>query len=257
MILKDIIYVGPNRLYVESHIPEQPQHKTPLLFIHGRHGSAVDWKYYLEFFSKKGWRCYTVSLRGHYMSKPVNISKISFMDYVQDIKEVVHAIKQPPVIIGFSMGGRVAQKYSESHKVKALILLNSTEPKGTMRRTASPSLLEKIPDIVSPDKEALMQAIGEDMDEKELDNIYKTLSKESGRVIREMMTGIEVNPHNISCPVLVIDTDSLAKCKRLAGFYNADYIFIKGINHSGVIWGQRWEEIATEIHTWLLKTFPM
>jgi pimeloyl-ACP methyl ester carboxylesterase len=250
------MYVGPNCLYVESHIPEKTQNNTPLLFIHGRHGSAVDWKRYLEFFSQKGWRCYAVSLRGHYMSKPINIAEVHFTDYVQDIKEVVHVIKQPPVIIGFSMGGRIAQKYSESYQVRGMILLNSTEPKGTMTKLVSPHLLHKIPAVLVPNRYALLKAIGEHIDEQELDRIYRTLSKESGMVVREMMAGIEVDPEKISCPILVIDTDSIAKCKRLAEFYNAKSIFLKGITHSGVIWGQRWKEIATEIHNWLLKTFP-
>jgi len=249
------IHVGSHRLYVESHIPYRVQTHIPLLFIHGRHGSAVDWQGYLGFFAQRGWRCHALSLRGHYKSRPINIAEVHFADYVQDVKEVIdQVIKQPPIIIGFSMGGRIAQKYSESHQVRAMVLLNSTEPKGTMPELASPSLLQKIPEVLVPNRYALLKAIGEHMDEQELNRIYRTLSNESGIVVREMMAGIEVDQSKISCPVLVIDTDSPSKCKRLAEFYNAESIFLEGITHSGVIWGKRWKEIAIKIHKWLQKT---
>jgi pimeloyl-ACP methyl ester carboxylesterase len=177
------------------------------------------------------------------------------MDFIEDVCTVVEYIQSEPVLIGFSMGGRVAQKYAEGYSVKGLVLLNSTEPKGTMPRTIGPETLKKIPPVVTLDRDALMRSIGEEISPELFERLLCRMSKESGKVIKEMMAGIEVDPSKISCPVLVIDTDSPGKCDRLASFYNAESVFLEGISHAGVIWGSRWGEIAEIIKDWLLKKF--
>ncbi len=253
MYRREIKHIGTNRLYLLQYTPFNIKWDYPLVFIHGRHGAATDWEHYLEYFSKHGWKCYALSLRGHFGCKPVDISQVGFMDFVEDISTVIKYIQSTPVLIGFSMGGRVAQKYAEGGPLKGLILLNSTEPKGTMPRPARPETLKNIPLVVAPDRQSFARAIGEEVSPELFDRVFSRMSKESGKVIKEMMAGIEVDPSRISCPVLVIDTDSPGKCDRLARFYNAEQIFLKGISHAGVIWGSRWTTIAEKIKGWLYK----
>jgi len=227
----------------------------PLLFIHGRHGCAYDWHQYLEFFSSSGFCSYAVSLRGHYGSKETDISKVKFSDFVEDIRACIEEIGQLPVLIGFSMGGRVAQKYVESCPAKGLVLLNSTEPKALMDKIPHEKVLQKIPSLVYPDKEGLKRSIGQNLPPSTINEIFSRMLPESGNVLREMFSGIEVIPDKIRLPVFVIDTDSKTKCTKLANFYRADSIYIEGIPHGGVIWGKRWKEIAEYILQWLIKRF--
>ena len=54
----------------------------------------------------------------------------SVADYVDDVARVVAELDEPPVLIGHSMGGFVAQKYLERHAAPATVLLCSVPPQG-------------------------------------------------------------------------------------------------------------------------------
>ncbi|MCF8227171.1 MAG: alpha/beta fold hydrolase [Bacteroidales bacterium] len=55
--------------------------------------------------------------------------KITLNDYVSSIEKAVEQIGTSPVLIGHSMGGRVIQKYMESHRVPAGVLFASAPPR--------------------------------------------------------------------------------------------------------------------------------
>lgn len=61
-------------------------------------------------------------------------------DYVEDVTEVASSLKQPPIIVGHSMGGYVVQKYLEHHHAPCGILLASAPPGGTKKTTVKTAL---------------------------------------------------------------------------------------------------------------------
>ena len=51
-------------------------------------------------------------------------------DLVEDVDSVAKSLPRPPVVVGHSMGGFVAQKYLESHDAPAAVLLASAPVSG-------------------------------------------------------------------------------------------------------------------------------
>jgi len=99
--------------------------RPPLLFIHGGFAGAWCWDvHFLDWFAVNGWECHAPSLRGHGGSEGHDdIHLFGIDDYVADIVHVARGLDGPPVLIGHSMGGFVAQRYLEQHPAIAAILL--------------------------------------------------------------------------------------------------------------------------------------
>lgn len=106
-------------------------HRVPLLFVHGALGAAYSWDDpFLDFFADKGYRAIAPSLRGHGgspVSKPLN--KCTIADYVDDVRSIIATLPATPVLIGHSMGGFIVQKYLESGRASAAVLMSSAPPR--------------------------------------------------------------------------------------------------------------------------------
>src|SRR5512145_1756851 len=122
------------KLEVISRQPASSSHATPLLFIHGAWHGAWCWdEYFLEYFAAHGYATYALSLRGHGGSPERDrLRWLSVADYVADVAQVASILPAPPVIVGHSMGGLVAQKYLETHPAPAAVLMASVPPAGTL-----------------------------------------------------------------------------------------------------------------------------
>jgi len=109
-----------------SRLPEKKSQHPPLLFIHGAYHSAQCWdEHFLPWFAARGWEAHAVSVRGHGNSDgKKNINQWCFNDYLDDVKHAVGLLDRPPILLGHSMGGRLALKYSENRlDVPAVVLL--------------------------------------------------------------------------------------------------------------------------------------
>lgn len=112
--------------------PECEQNDVPIIFIHGACHSAWCWtEHFQNYFADKRFESHAVSLSGHgnsYSCKNIKLKRIS--DYVNDIRYIASKFDNPPILIGHSMGGYIAQKYALKHKAYALVLMNSVAPSG-------------------------------------------------------------------------------------------------------------------------------
>lgn len=103
-----------------------------LLFIHGAWHGAWCWdEHFLDFFAESGFRAVALSLRGHGNSpadKRLNLCSIA--DYLDDVISVAESSEAPPVVIGHSLGGLIVQKYLQTQRAPAGILLASAPPNG-------------------------------------------------------------------------------------------------------------------------------
>lgn len=106
--------------------------RPPLLFIHGSFCGAWVWaEHFLPYFAAAGWHCAAVSLRCHGGSGgQENLDSCSLADYVADVQEVARGFDRPPVLIGHSLGGMVAQRAACRMRVAGLALLASVGPGG-------------------------------------------------------------------------------------------------------------------------------
>ena len=124
-------------LEVMVRTPAVPTAAPPLLFIHGAFTAAWCWaEHFLDFFAEEGFNCYAVSLSGHGGSRAKgSLDSLSIADYVADVARVAGELPVPPVLIGHSMGGFVAQKYLEDHAAAGAVLMCSVPPQGLMSAT--------------------------------------------------------------------------------------------------------------------------
>jgi pimeloyl-ACP methyl ester carboxylesterase len=105
----------------------------PLVFLHSWAGSARSWKYVVDALPSR-LRAITVDPRGWGQSQS-NVSGFDLAGLASDAKEVVKALKLDRyVLIGHSMGGKVAQLIASERpeKLSALILVAPAMP-GPMR----------------------------------------------------------------------------------------------------------------------------
>jgi len=139
------------QLELISRYPTTEPRSVPLLFVHGSFTGAGVWDaHFLPYFARRGYAAHALSLRGHGASAGrERLSGWSLADYVADLKQAVGTLERPPVLIGHSLGGMVVQKYLESHRVPAVVLMASVPPHGLLPSywgmvVGNPLLLQRI-----------------------------------------------------------------------------------------------------------------
>ncbi|MGB8436593.1 MAG: alpha/beta hydrolase [Burkholderiales bacterium] len=129
---RDIRAGAGDRLELLEAKPLGAEHPHPLLFLHGAFTGAWCWaEHFLAHFAGRGFTSYALSFRGHGASRGrESLMTNSIQEYVEDVFEAVNRIGRPPVLVGHSMGGFVAQKYLEDAPVPAMALLAPVPPQG-------------------------------------------------------------------------------------------------------------------------------
>lgn len=84
--------------------------RPPLLLVHGAYTGSWMWSKYIPHFVEHGWTCYAMNLRSHYRSRVMDMTRITVEDYLEDIREVLSLLDEPPILVGFSMGGILSQR---------------------------------------------------------------------------------------------------------------------------------------------------
>ena len=103
-----------------------------MLFLHGSWHGAWCWaENFLDYFSANGIAAYAMSFRGHGESEGHDRLRFTrIRDLVADVAAVVDMLPSPPILIGHSMGGFVAQKYLEGRSLPGMVLVASAPPRG-------------------------------------------------------------------------------------------------------------------------------
>jgi pimeloyl-ACP methyl ester carboxylesterase len=132
---QDIEPVRSSRLEIIAKLPAKPRAAPPIIFVHGSWHGAWCWEdNFLSYFSKLGFACYAVNLRGHGASlgtRDVRFCRIRH--FVEDLAEAVAVIGPKPILVGHSLGGFVVQKYLEHAQADLGVLLASIPPNGAFR----------------------------------------------------------------------------------------------------------------------------
>ena len=259
-------HIGENDLYIEifegEDYPAVSENRPPLLFVHGAYTGSWMWSKYIPHFVSKGWKCYVMNMRSHYRSRVLDLTKVSFDDYLEDINEVIAECGEPPIIIGFSMGGILSQKLAETVTLAGLVLIDTSISKEVNEIAPYKETHEIISEIILP---APIREEVSSIDESEDDIAFqrKYLTMESSKAImacacwlRESK-GISINSNLITCPCLVIksvnsdDNDSMGMAT--AQHLNAEYTGFWNTTHTGLLVGQRYMEVIDRIMEWLEK----
>jgi pimeloyl-ACP methyl ester carboxylesterase len=103
--------------------------KPPLFFIHGMWSRAQVWDKFRIHFEALGYECHAPALPGHDVSPadpvPALLANATLQDYVAALEIEIKKCEPPPVIIGHSMGGLLAQLLAVRVQPAALVLLST------------------------------------------------------------------------------------------------------------------------------------
>ncbi|SDF83490.1 Alpha/beta hydrolase family protein [Fontibacillus panacisegetis] len=258
-------YIGDNDLFLEifegENLAKATEKRPPLLFIHGAFTGSWMWSKYIPHFIREGWKCYVMNLRSHYKSRLMDMTKITFEDYLEDIKEIITECEVPPIIIGFSMGGILSQKLAESIEISGMVLIDSVISKEVFEAVPYKELDQMISELIlpAPTREEL-SSIDETADDIEFQRKYLTM--ESSKAINAFIfsieaKGISIDSSSISCPCLVIKAvncdDDDRRGKVTAEHLRAEYLGLWSTTHTGVLVGQRYIEAVDRIIEWLKR----
>ena len=260
-------------LEVLSRLPSGAAHPVPLLFVHGAWHGAWCWdEHFLPYFAERGFAAYALSLRNHGASAPSGSLRFSCMrDYVEDVARGAAQLPSPPVIIGHSMGGFVAQHFLARHNAPASVLVAPAPPTGVLPTTLklarrhplaflkANALWSLYPFIATPAlaKEAFFSA---DMDDALADAYWRRLQDESFMAFLDMLALDLPKPQASKSPMLVVGggRDSIfspAQVEATARAYGATAEIFPDVAHDMML-EAGWRDVATRIADWLTAVLP-
>jgi pimeloyl-ACP methyl ester carboxylesterase len=268
-------YIGENDLFIELfEVDEQlgaTPKRPPLIFVHGAYTGSWMWSKFIPHFVSEGWKCYVMNMRSHYRSRAMDLTKVSFEDYLEDIKEIIAECGETPIVVGFSMGGILCQKLAETEKLAGMILVDSSVSREVNKIAPYNSISEITLGIVAPAPE---REENSSIDESEDDIAFqrKYLAMESSKAMNAFSfgfgakEGISIDGSLITCPCLVIkavnsnddggsdsDSDDDKRGRAMTEQLNADYTLFCNTTHTGLLVGQRYNEVVDRIMEWLKR----
>lgn len=250
-----------------------PDGRPPLLFLHGSFCGAWIWaEHFMPYFARAGYACEAVSLRGHGGSEGhEDLAEASLADFLDDAEAAVAQMAAPPVIIGHSMGGAVAQFLADRRPLAGLGLMSSVPPSGlgaTMLHMSAVAhdlmwqvgILQTLgPRAVDP--YVVHRAMFAPDTPLGIGHAYlPRLQNESRRVSLDLMGWVRPPVPEPSPPVLVAGGDidafvPVSALRETAAYWNAELSVLKGVPH-GAMLDPCWPRVAEVVLDWLRRRFP-
>lgn len=242
---------------------------TPVVMVHGAFCGGWVFERFREPFEAAGHAVLTLDLPSHGEGGR-SVANLTMIDYARAVADACAACPEPPILIGHSMGGLVAQLAATRVQVSALILLAPSPPWGvsgaSMEEAVSAVSLYALGpywmQAVDPDY-ALAKLYSLDrMDRDVRRAVFARMVPESGRALWQtlnwwldpFMTTM-VAPGAIGAPVLALagGRDVIhppATVKQTAARLSADFQVFREMSH----WlpGEPgWEDVAQTCLDWL------
>lgn len=258
--------------------------KGIIVFVHGVSHGAWCWEKFIEYFTKIGYACFAINLRGHGDNDKKDIKGAHLSDYVIDVIRCIGYIENhhndseinitysKPIIIGHSMGGAIVEKYISdfSHKVKGAVLFAPVTAEGmklkgilttsfSLRgiRTSFTSLFGRKVFLAKSNFFAVKYKIKCKcrINNEDLNICKKSLCRES-IVAMFKLCKFKLN-RNIDIPIFVIGSDKDAyfpenSLNTTAKFYGTKPMKLKGLCHDMML-DPEWKKAAESVLEFIEK----
>lgn len=236
----------------------------PILLVHGAFSCPAHLAPWSKYFTAAGYECRTPALPGHDPSNPLALRSLTLEEYLAALVALHGTLPAPPIVIGHSMGGLLAQRLASMAPCAALICVASAPPKALPAQLqALPYLLPLFPRImaglpIAPSGAAFRYLALHDLPQGEQQSLAATLGSESGRAYRAMILGLcRVRKDAIRCPILCVSGGedriiSRRTARFIAERYSAEHIIFETRGH-WLIAPSATDEVAGSILRWLQK----
>lgn len=248
-----------------------PGTKPQVMMIHG--GFCGPWAFdrLAGRFENAGYTVLRPTLRFHdQKTPPPALATTSLIDYAADLQKELG--DEPPILVGHSMGGLIAQMLAARRPVKTLVLLAPSPPWGVppsslFEIAAAQALLLKVgfwAQILEPDAGYAARHNFNRIPGAERQQMIDRLVPESGRATFELMhwgldmsRASEVDARKVDCPVLLLagTEDRInppGTVERIAALYKdrARFETCPGMSH-WLVGEPGWEDVADRALNWL------
>ena len=247
--------------------------KPPVLFIHGAFCGPWSLAGLQRSFEAAGYTCKAPALRFHDESRPpAALATTGLADYVADLEDEIRALDKPPILVGHSMGGLLAQQLAARANVAALVLLAPSAPWGvpptTLFEIGAAHAMHLQPGywnmVLEPSRDVALAHSLDKLPRDMRDDVFGRFVPESGRATFEIMSwgldlnrASEVDADAVTAPLLFL-TGSEDKINppstvaRIAALYKerATAEVLDGMGH-WLIGEPGWEKLAERALQWL------
>ncbi len=239
------------------------QRRPPLLFVHGLGHGAWCWsEHWLAAAAERGYPAYAVSLRGHGGSGGAKALGRSLMrDYVHDVMQTIAELPEPPVLIGHSMGGIIAQLVADRYPLRGLVLLAPAPAHGAL-----PTMLTTFPHrpwdvtamVLGRTMPMRADTLFVGLDRTTADRYVGRLGRESPWAQYEFLRRRRIGP--LRAPVLVVGARAdkiirVSDIERTAAMYGVDPVFLDGIGHDLML-DAGWDQALDTMLSWVDSAVP-
>ncbi|MEM1369025.1 MAG: alpha/beta hydrolase [Cyanobacteria bacterium P01_H01_bin.15] len=252
--------------------------ETPVVLIHGTNAGPWTMSNFAEYFDRKGFQCHAPAYRYHdrFPSKETStlLVNLSISDYVEDIVRYVETLDTPPILVGHSLGGIVAQKLAVRGLARAIVLLNGSVNWGVLPTTDEERALCRMlmsagpfwEDVLLPDFPSMAKYSLNKLKPKEQRQVFEQLGPESGRVMFELFFWLfdenkttQIDYDQTTCPVLMVSGSEDLAIPPSTAHIVADRYGTKATFHEAVGFGHclmlepEWEKIAEICAEWMAR----
>jgi len=247
--------------------------KPPVVMIHGAFCGPWSLDGLKTKFQQAGYDVIVPCLRFHdAVPPPVALGTTGLADYVADLEEEIAALDAPPILVGHSMGGLLAQILAARRPARALVLLAPSAPWGvppsTLFEIGAAQALNLNPgywnQVLEPSRDVALAHSIDKLPRETRDAVFARFTCESGRATFEILNwgldmnrASEVDHAKITCPVLLLtgSEDRInppTTVMRIAALYrdNATNEVLPGMGH-WLIGEPGWEALAARALAWL------
>ncbi|TVP57174.1 MAG: alpha/beta hydrolase [Halomonadaceae bacterium] len=254
--------------------------KPDLVMIHGMWSTPAVFAEMGEYFEQQGYRVHIPALPGHRPmvemdeSARISLKQCGINTYAAAIEQLVRSLPRPPVLIGHSMGGLIAQMVAARVPVERLILLSSAAPAGinswawSVVRTFGHNLF-KFPlwrSLTEVGPANIRYGIANSQTPAVQQDIHQLTTYESGLasfqigmwfLFRKPLTRLD--PEAVGCPVLLLSGQQdritpITVQRKIARLYKdkATLIELPGLCH-WTIAGHGLDTVTGHIKEWLAR----